>query len=224
MSEIIKNIPFTIDIGQLEKELMLNNQDDKKKLRAMVGEAEEIALPQAIYRESYLKKKTDNYLIIGNYKFESKILCRNIGSHNRVFLYAVTVGNELDQWAGEKEELLESYWAGQIQEKVLKTAVSYLYNILNKLIGSECSSEMNPGSLPDWPITEQEKLFALLGNVEGDIGLKLTDSFLMLPAKSVSGIKFPSETDFKNCQLCQRENCPTRRVPYDPEKLTDILH
>jgi cobalamin-dependent methionine synthase I len=37
---------------------------------------------------------------------------------------------------------------------------------------------------------EQKKLFALFGDVEGDIGVKLSDSNIMYPGKSVSGIYF----------------------------------
>ena len=44
----------------------------------------------------------------------------------------------------------------------------------------------------------------------------LTDTFLMVPIKSVSGIFFPTEVSFESCQLCPRENCIGRRAPYDP--------
>jgi hypothetical protein len=37
----------------------------------------------------------------------------------------------------------------------------------------------------------------------------------MLPTKSVSGIFFPTETSYENCQLCPRENCPNRRAEYN---------
>jgi hypothetical protein len=47
--------------------------------------------------------------------------------------------------------------------------------------------------------------------------VELTDSFLMVPNKSVSGLRFPTETSVENCQLCPREVCPGRRTPYDPK-------
>ena len=78
-------------------------------------------------------------------------------------------------------------------------------------------SRMNPGSLPDWPLPEQQQLFALLGGGPASIGIKLTDSFLMVPIKSVSGIWFPNEESFESCRLCPREKCPGRRAPYDPD-------
>jgi hypothetical protein len=74
---------------------------------------------------------------------------------------------------------------------------------------------MSPGSLEDWPITEQPKLFSLFGNTERVIGVRLTDSLLMVPRKSISGILFPSEENFISCRLCPREVCPSRKAPYD---------
>jgi hypothetical protein len=76
---------------------------------------------------------------------------------------------------------------------------------------------MNPGSLENWPISEQKPLFSLFGDVEKLIGVRLSDSFLMFPIKSVSGIYFPTESSFASCQLCPREKCPNRRAKYDPE-------
>ncbi len=77
---------------------------------------------------------------------------------------------------------------------------------------------MSPGSLNDWGIEEQSPLFSILGDVETAIGVRLNESFVMVPNKSLSGIYFPTEIQFYSCQLCHRENCPTRKAPYD-EKL-----
>jgi len=39
----------------------------------------------------------------------------------------------------------------------------------------------------------------------------------MLPAKSESGIFFPTETTFLNCQLCPRKECMGRKGAYSEE-------
>ena len=57
-----------------------------------------------------------------------------------------------------------------------------------------------------------------------EIGLELTDSCLMLPYKSVSGIAYETEATFENCMLCTRENCPTRRAPYDASMGAKTYH
>ena len=79
------------------------------------------------------------------------------------------------------------------------------------------TATMAPGSLADWPIREQRPLFRILGDPLTAVGVELTDSFLMIPNKSVSGIRFPTEERFESCQLCPREGCPGRRAAYDPD-------
>jgi hypothetical protein len=78
-------------------------------------------------------------------------------------------------------------------------------------------SSMSPGSGDRrvWPIEQQKELFSVFGNVRELIGVTLTDTFLMLPNKSVSGLYYPAEVDFTACQLCRRENCPGRRAAFD---------
>ena len=75
---------------------------------------------------------------------------------------------------------------------------------------------MNPGSgdVDLWPITEQSKLFDLIGDVQRDVGVTLTESCLMVPTKSLSGLFFPSDVKFINCQRCTRSNCPGRKADY----------
>jgi hypothetical protein len=80
-------------------------------------------------------------------------------------------------------------------------------------------SRMAPGSgaANVWPLTQQKALFSIFGDVEDMIGVKLTDRYLMVPIKSVSGIFFLHENPFVSCMLCPRENCVGRRAPYDRE-------
>ena len=76
---------------------------------------------------------------------------------------------------------------------------------------------MSPGSgdVNVWPIEQQRVLFDLIGDVEQQIGVHLTDTFLMLPNKSISGVRFSTTVDFRTCQLCHRESCPSRSAPFD---------
>jgi hypothetical protein len=76
------------------------------------------------------------------------------------------------------------------------------------------------GAGDDWPITQQMGLFSLFGGrekVEELIGVRLTDTYLMVPIKSVSGLFFPTEVRFESCQICPREHCQGRRAAYSPE-------
>jgi hypothetical protein len=73
---------------------------------------------------------------------------------------------------------------------------------------------MNPGSLKEWPLIGQRELFAILGRdyIFENIGVRLSDSMLMLPSKTVSGLGFESEKDYHNCIYCPLKDCPNRRA------------
>jgi len=45
--------------------------------------------------------------------------------------------------------------------------------------------------------------------------VRLNESLLMTPSKSLSGIYFPTEIPFYSCQLCPRKKCPSRKANYD---------
>ena len=222
MSVVIDNIIFNIDFNRVKEDLMINNSEDEEALTQMIIEAENIANPRAIYREVYITEKGKDYVVIDGLKLKSRILSKMMAEVKQAFIYVITTGRELEEWAAGKLGILESYWAEEIQKVILNNVVNYVYGILDNFIDGETSSEMNPGSLADWPIEEQLKLFLLLANIEEKIGVRLTNSYIMLPAKSVSGIKFPTKSPFENCQLCQRKNCPTRRVPFDQKLLDGI--
>ena len=136
--------------------------------------------------------------------------------------FIMTAGPELEAAASSSGDLLKQYYLEEIANIALETGALWLSERLKARYGFPGLASMDPGSLEDWPITEQPKLFSIFGDAERLIGVRLTDSMLMLPRKSISGIFFPSEEGFTSCQLCDRDACPARRAPYD-EALTARL-
>jgi hypothetical protein len=98
---------------------------------------------------------------------------------------------------------------------VLGRAVTALRDIVKEEFSIDPIYAMSPGSLADWPLPAQSGLFRALGDVTGQIGVTLTNEYLMLPIKSVSGLFFTAEEEYVNCMMCDKERCPTRRAPYD---------
>jgi hypothetical protein len=145
------------------------------------------------------------------------VLTVNFENIHRVFPFVVTCGRELQEWSDRLTDPLLGFQADEVKELALHAASEYLGRHLDRTFGLKKSSHMNPGSLPDWPLPQQYPLFSLIGEVEAAIGVKLTESCLMLPTKSVSGIRFPTETTFESCQLCPREGCPNRRAAWDQD-------
>ena len=84
----------------------------------------------------------------------------------------------------------------------LAEATRELYRRIEQDYHPGSVASMNPGSLEDWPIDQQTYLFRILGDPKQDIGVELTDSYLMVPIKSASGILFPDSKGFENCRMC----------------------
>jgi cobalamin-dependent methionine synthase I len=82
--------------------------------------------------------------------------------------------------------------------------------------GKQVTLCFSPGYC-DWPITEQKKLFNLLDSQ--DVDVELSDSCLMTPRKSISGV-FGIQSDEKHgdkaynpCWDCNKTDCQARRAP-----------
>lgn len=192
--------------------------NDQILVRRLLDAAVPALQPKAAFRVSYVEKKEEDAVVIGGIRFCSKVLSRNLNGIGRVFPYVVTIGTALERIIEQTEDLLERYLLDEIGNLGIREARRHLEGHLRQKYALEKISFMAPGSLEDWPIQEQTGLFSLMGDVESAIGVRLTDSLLMVPRKSVSGIYFPSEVSFFSCQLCPRENCEGRKAKYDAAK------
>jgi len=180
-------------------------------------EGKKIGKPKALYGTAYIDDKGETWVDIEGIRFTSRILSINLKDVHRVFPYIVTCGMELSMWAKSINDPIERYWADTFCEMALRHAFKKMNDDFNNRLKPGKTATMNPGSLEDWPINEQKKLFSLMGEKVKSIGVELTESFLMVPVKSMSGLKFPTESTYENCMLCPRERCPGRRAKYAPE-------
>lgn len=214
---IVADVPFRIDLEDLKKKLHFKEGSPYlQDLTDLVGEAEKVGKPKALFKVAFIDGKGSDSVTIEGTKFKSHILRVNLEKAERVFPYVVTCGVELEDWAGRIEDMLRRFWADTIKEMTMRHAHTIMEEHLMSLYSPGKLARMSPGRLADWPIQEQRPLFKILGNTEKMIGVRLTESLLMVPTKSVSGIYFPTEESFESCQLCPREDCPNRKAPYDP--------
>ena len=227
MIETITDIPFELDLEALFKRVHVEpGSDYAKEFAALVNKVQEIGKPKALYKECYIETKGDETVTIGSVTFTSRALRRNLDNIERVFPYLATCGKEVDEIEIPQGDFLKEFWLDTIKANLLGVSGRHLSELLEQKYRLGKTSTMNPGSgdVAVWPIEQQRELFSLLGDVENLIGVRLTDSFLMLPNKSVSGIRFPTEIDFQSCQLCHRENCAVRRAPFDKELWESLQH
>ena len=213
---ILKNINVSISLDELKKRLHMEKDHDLSEIQPLIDVAVEIIQPRAIYDVRYIEEKLEDAVIVNGRRLKSRVLRKNLDQVERVFPFVITLGPKLGEQQTASTDLLENFYLDTIGNVALNSARKYLKRHLKSKFALEKISSMAPGSLADWPIEEQAPLFKLLGNVETSIGVTLTDSLLMLPAKSISGIYFPTEISFFSCQLCPRERCESRKAKFSP--------
>ncbi len=146
------------------------------------------ARPNACWQLHAVKVKGDS-CSIGNLTFHSRSLATNLKGCSQAFLFAATLGTEIDG-------LLRRY--GQIApaDLVMAQAVAtslieaicdrYEEEMAKEVPGKRLRTRFSPG-YGDLPLEAQRELFAAL-DITRQIGVTLTTAQLMVPSKSVSAI------------------------------------
>jgi len=181
-------------------------------LHGLIDQARAVARPKALYAEAFVEGRGDNTVRIGGVTFTSRTLRRKLETVERVFPYVATCGHEMDGVALPAGDILVQY-CGMPSRPNCSRRRAPIAGPCYRPVPARADGRMSPGSgdVETWPIEQQRLLFSLLGGVTPYIGVTLTESCLMIPNKTVSGILFPTQEDFQTCQVCHRDPCPNRR-------------
>lgn len=214
----LNHISVTLDSKEILRKLQMQKENEGERIQKLMEIAQPLLSARAVYKVCYIDTRLEDAVVVDGIRFRSKVLRKNLDKVERVFPYVVTIGHSLEEGARARGDFLESYILDVIGNVAVAKARDHLEEALRKRFGLEGIATMSPGQIEDWPIKDQRPLFSLLGDVESSIGVRLQESLFMTPAKSISGLYFPTKIPFFTCQLCPRERCPSRRAPYD-EKL-----
>ncbi|MBD3384651.1 vitamin B12 dependent methionine synthase [candidate division KSB1 bacterium] len=224
---ILDNIDFSPNAETMRKQAHIAAaSEDETELLKLIELSKNIGRPKAAYTVSYVTERNEDTLQIDDVTFKSRTLALHLKEVERVFPYVATCGHEMDEEYKDDGDMLKAFWWDLIKQSMLDTANTALHEHLENTYRLGKTASMQPGSadVAVWPIEQQKALFALLGDVEENLGVHLTESCLMIPNKTVSGIYFPTETDFRSCEVCRRDNCPSRRVAFNEELWQAIHH
>jgi len=213
------DIPFELDVVSVAKTVHVEpDSPDGRTLRELIEKARRIARPKAMYKEAFIDAKGDETVTVDGVTFTSRMLRANLEPIERVFPFIATCGHEMDTADLPVGDFLVEFWWDAIKAVLLGAAIRHLGAHLKRRFALGKAASMSPGSgdVDVWPIEQQRELFTLLGDVKGQIGVELTESFLMKPNKTVSGIHFATKVDFHSCQVCRRKDCPSRSAAFDP--------
>lgn len=190
-------------------------EDLEEEARRLFSDCAPLVRPKALVCDVEVTVVDDLSVMIENERFESRCLAANLAGLDRAFVYVATCGAELDRVVVGGDGL-ERYWVDVIKEFALDAAIHEVNRRVSGYFGSDGVASMNPGSADAdvWPLSQQRPLFRLLGDTKKTVGVTLTDSLLMVPNKTVSGVLFPSRAGWVNCQMCTRKGCVGRRAAY----------
>lgn len=131
----------------------------------------------------------------------------------KVVLFVATIGPRFDVWSKstfESGDVFSGYVIDLIGSELAESLADYVEKLIvdeSKLKNMNCSNRYSPGYC-GWSVSDQHKLFSFLP--KGFCGISLTESSLMKPHKSVSGIIGIGESIKRMeypCQVCKASHC-----------------
>lgn len=158
------------------------------------------------------------HIICGEVKFlTGKIISQQLKNSETVAIFAGTAGPAFEAWSKQlfdQGDFPDGYIADLLGSEIIEAAIDWMEIKIQKKLNHhslKMTNRFSPGYC-GWNVHEQFKLFSLLP--QNFCGISLTDSALMVPIKSVSGIIGIGEKVEKigyPCDICQMKNCYRRR-------------
>ncbi|MFC2067819.1 vitamin B12 dependent-methionine synthase activation domain-containing protein [Chloroflexota bacterium] len=149
--------------------------------------------------------------------FESEVISKLLEKAKKVAVFALTIGNYLEDAAAQlakgglvlQSAVLDAIGSNAV-EKLADSVESQISEVAHNQ-GFTITRRFGPGYC-DWNVNQQNVVFQAM---KGDCaGIRLTNGYLMIPRKSISGIIGigPSEIEKYNpCNICDKYNCAGRR-------------
>lgn len=211
---------------------MLNRQEilryigaseNSKTLEAMIHRAEtevmNAATPRHVFKHTHIDVDIDSgFVSISGTTITSRDLAHHLYGCDESFLFACTLGPGIDT-------LVKRYSITDIAMLPVIQAVAATYTETYadqaeeeiEIYARNHNRYVRPRYSPgygDFPLSSQHFLFNAL-EITKKIGVCLTDSFLMVPFKSVTAViglsQDPSLCHIHRCMSCSANNCPFRK-------------
>ncbi len=228
----MKNKSFRFDFKDLE----LNGTQIENVIGFKEGEDREIVtdLIEEILKESdEISNIKAQYSIFHNVRFDNetksvqinnvnfqinKIVFGQLKKSGSVAIFLCTAGKEFgirSRKAMQERDFLRGYVYDIVGSEIVEAATDLMQNELEKEMissGKKITNRYSPGYC-GWDVGEQHKLFKLVP--DNFCAIRLTESALMDPVKSVSGFIGIGENVKYNpytCGMCGMKDCIYRKV------------
>lgn len=214
-----------LNVSQIEKAIGYKEGEDRAivtdLIEEILNESGEISNIKAQYSIFHgVKFHNDNKLMeINGISFHvKKIVFGQIKKSESIAIFLCTAGEEIgirSRKAMKERDLLKGYIYDVVGSEIVEAAADLMQERLEKAMvaaGNKITNRYSPGYCA-WDVVEQLKLFQLVP--DNFCGIRLTESSLMDPVKSVSGIIGIGKNVKMNpytCSLCDLKDCIYRKV------------
>ena len=158
----------------------------------MIAHGRTLLRPRAVHGTFDVTSDPPDRTVIGrDFSSVSRSLCERLEGCPRAVLFAATIGGELEAWGhglSEKGEMTRSLLADAYGSAAAIIAGTAMEDVAARFLAQEnlrATRRYAPG-YGDWPLEAQRPLCDLLDVAR--IAVTLTEDFLMVPAKSLSGV------------------------------------
>lgn len=216
---------LNLNVSQIESVMGYKQGESQETISDLISEVlketEVICNIKAEYRilSGIHFNDTEKTIEINHLVFQiKKIVYGLIKKSDSIAVFLCTAGEGIgirSKKAMKEGDLLTGYIYDVIGSEIVESAVDSMQNELEKTVissGKKITNRYSPGYC-GWDVAEQHKLFELVPS--NFCGIRLTESALMDPIKSVSGIIGIGENVRFNpytCNLCDIKTCIYRNV------------
>lgn len=174
-----------------------------------------LSVPRYMFQTLEASLESKQQVRVGDVTFSpGGIIGSYLSGLTHVCLFVATAGQEYDDYLHRLKaegDIVKEYVADSIGSVIAEYGVTLLAEELGRDCDLRHSLPYSPGYC-GWDICEQRKLFSLFPSQP--CGIRLSDSFLMSPVKSVSGFfglgKELHPQPYR-CEICMNKHCYKRK-------------
>ena len=223
---VYKGLKCEIEVKEVLRFLGARNGSAPKrtvrKIKTLIKEIRDDLEPKILVTDKDILACGEGRLVLDpGVELRSRKLCKTFKSCDTAKVFVATVGDKVEKkikTAIENNRSDEASIMDAIASVAVENTIETFHSGLDLKLKSrsQCATlRFSPGYC-DWDIREQKKLFDVVDS--GKIGVKLSDSSLMTPRKSISGvIGVGNCSEIRGrisnpCMICDNKSCNTRRT------------
>jgi cobalamin-dependent methionine synthase I len=187
-------------------------------LDKIIADAAQICKPEAMMQIYPCRLKGSHLMIADVEMHTGRVIANYLTDTSEVAVFVVTAGKAFDDYLHKiktSSDIYTEFLADAVGSELAEATVRLVSRQLEQFAserGMFITLSYSPGYC-GWHVREQPKLFSLLP--DQPCGVKLNDSCLMSPVKSVSGIiglsHRPDVQVPYSCEICGLETCYKRK-------------